>query len=123
MPSSKHLSQWQVEVSKPAELDFDEVIDYFISIGEFDQADKIITEFEETKLSLATLPDRGHYPEELQRIGVFSHKEIHFGVYRVVFHIDEALGWVFVDAILDGRRDVEKILKDRVFRVPKVTDD
>lgn len=117
MPKSKPLTRWRVEVSKSAELDFDEVVDYFIESGEFDHADNIINEFEIAKESLATLPDRGHYPEEFKRIGVFSHKEIHFGVYRVIYHIDAASGWVFMDAVLDGRRDVELILTDRILRV------
>lgn len=119
MPKSKSLPQWHVEVSKSAELDFDEIVAYFIKNDEFDHADKIITEFEGVKESLAALPDRGHYPEEFKRIGVFSHKEIHFGVYRVIYHIDAAQGWVFVDAVLDGRREVAQILTDRILRVPE----
>lgn len=117
MPKSKRLTRWHVEVSKSAEFDIDEVVDYFIESGELDHADKILNEFELAKESLATLPDRGHYPEEFKRIRVSSHKEIHFGFYRLIYHIDAALGWVFVDAVLDGRRDVELLLTDRILRV------
>ena len=118
MPKNKPLTRWHVEASKSAALDIDELVDYFIELGEFDYADNILTEFENVKEGLATLPDRGHYPEEFKRIGIFSHKEIHFGVYRVIYHIDTALGLVFVDTVLDGRRDVELILTDRILRTP-----
>jgi plasmid stabilization system protein ParE len=117
MPSDDSPPCWLVSVSEAAETDLNEVVDYFLRIGEFDHADTIFNEFENAKKSLETFPLRAHFTEDLKNVGVFSHREVHFFSYRVIFRVDEESKSVFIDAVLDGRRNVEQILMDRSLRV------
>jgi len=53
-------------------------------------------------------------PPELERVGVFEFREVHFKPYRI---LDEVVGArVYVHAILDRRRDLQDLLARRVLR-------
>ena len=116
MPEHEPLPRWQVRLATVAENDLDAIIDYFLQREEFDIAADVMRDFIHAKKSLETLPLRAHYPSELTDMGIYSHREIHFRVYRIIFRAQEALGQVHVDAILDGRRDILQILAQRLLR-------
>jgi len=109
---------WRVRVAKVAEDDLDEIIDYFIQIDELDVAAEIMDDFTLARKSLETLPLRAHYTNELKELVIYSHREIHFRVYRIIFRVHEELREVHVDAILDGRRNILQILANRLLRSP-----
>ena len=60
------------------------------------------------------MPERGHIPPELERIGVFGFREIHFKPYRIVYEIERK--GVFIHCVLDGRRDLQELLESRLLR-------
>ena len=64
--------------------------------------------------SLETLPQRGHCPPELERIGMMEYREVFFKPYRVIYRI--AGREVRVYAVLDGRRDLPDLLQERILR-------
>jgi len=68
----------------------------------------------ETCRAPESLPDRGHRPPELQRVGVAEFREVHGQPFRVVYEVvgDEVL----VHAVLDGRRDLQDLLAWRLLR-------
>ena len=60
------------------------------------------------------MPERGHYPPELEKLGIYQYLEIHLEAYRIIYQI---LGPdVFVHAVLDGRRDIQELLYQRLIR-------
>jgi toxin ParE1/3/4 len=60
------------------------------------------------------MPDRGHVPPELERIGVLEFREVFYKPYRIIYQI---IGNnVYIHCILDGRRDMQDILQQRVLR-------
>ncbi len=62
--------------------------------------------------TLETFPNRGHIPPELRAVGVSDFQEVHSVPYRVVY---EVVGLdVRVHAILDGRRDLQDLLAERL---------
>ena len=65
-------------------------------------------------LRLLSFPDRGHTPPELDRINVFSYKEIHYKPYRIIYQAIEHK--VYVHCVFDGRRDLQEVLESRIFR-------
>ena len=119
MPNNEPLPGWHVRVAQVAEADLNEIIDHFIQLDEIDHAADIVDAFSMAKEDLETLPLRAHFTHELQEMGIYSHREVHFNVYRVIFRINEDLGEVQIDAILDGRRDVAQILTNRLLRIPE----
>ncbi|MFW6131795.1 MAG: type II toxin-antitoxin system RelE/ParE family toxin, partial [Candidatus Aminicenantaceae bacterium] len=57
---------------------------------------------------------RGHVPPELERIGVYSYKEIHFKPYRIICEVSESI--VYIHCVLDGRRSLQELLEKRILR-------
>jgi hypothetical protein len=60
------------------------------------------------------MADRSHLPPELERISVLEFREVFFKAYRITYQI---IGNnVYVHCILDGRRDMQDSLQQRVLR-------
>lgn len=61
---------------------------------------------------LATLPERGRLVPELVAFGIRSFQEIVVSPYRIVYRVRGRE--VLVLAVLDGRRDLEDVLLERL---------
>jgi toxin ParE1/3/4 len=79
-----------------------------------EKAAKLSQNIEQVILSLETSPLRGHYPPELERLGVREYREVFFKPYRILYEV--AGGSVFIHCVLDGRRDLRDILQQRLLR-------
>lgn len=75
---------------------------------------RLLEQLESRCSHLADLPLRGHFPPELEWIGMTNYREVHFKPYRFIY---EVIGQeVFVYGILDGRRDMQSLLQRRLLR-------
>ena len=64
--------------------------------------------------SLADLAERGSVPKELLALGIAQYRQIIVKPFRIIY---EALPErIIVHAILDGRRDIESLLTQRLVR-------
>jgi toxin ParE1/3/4 len=63
---------------------------------------------------LKKFPERGHRPPELERIGVYQYRKVHFKPYRILYEISESR--VIIHCVLDGRRSLQEMLERRLFR-------
>jgi toxin ParE1/3/4 len=59
-------------------------------------------------------PGRGHFPLEFLKSGTREFREIHYKPYRIVYQTIERD--VFIIGILDGRRKLDVLLKERMRR-------
>jgi toxin ParE1/3/4 len=104
----------RVTIVEAAELDLYEIHLYVDSSDSPERADALLDGLERSIASLAENPERGHFPPELERIGIREYREIHFKPYRIVYAIHDAT--VIIHCILDGRRDMQSLLKHRLLR-------
>jgi toxin ParE1/3/4 len=74
----------------------------------------VLDQLELLCLRLAELPERGHVPPELDRVGVTSYREVHLKPYRVIYELIRQD--VFIHCVLDGRRDMQLLLARRLIR-------
>jgi len=65
--------------------------------------------------SLATMPKRGRIVPETSWVGVRALRELIVRPYRLIYRLDGEAS-VLVVAALDGRRDVEAVLLERLTR-------
>ena len=86
-------------------------VSHYISV---EKAEEIINGIEECCQSLTTFADRGHYPPELERIGIYEYKEVHYKKYRIIYRIINKE--VYIYTIIDGRRDLASVLERKLFR-------
>ena len=105
---------YEIFIIDDAEKDIFEIYQYVAIHDSPDKAEKLINNLEKTCYNLSTFPNRGFIPPELERVGAFDYKEIHFKPYRIIYQIMEAT--VYIHCILDGRRDLHHLLQERLLR-------
>ncbi|OGW49701.1 MAG: plasmid stabilization protein [Nitrospirae bacterium RBG_19FT_COMBO_42_15] len=76
------------------------------------KAEHLLDSIQKAMLSLETMPARGNHPPEMQRWGIFDFREIFFKPYRIIYEIRDKS--VFIHVVLDGRRNCEDLLHQRL---------
>jgi len=108
------LKRFRVRITEDAEQDLIDIYWYVARQDSVEQADQLLDQLEASCLRLAQLPQRGHIPPELERIGMTIYREIHFKPFRIIY---EMIGQdVFVHCVLDGRRALQSLLERRLLR-------
>ena len=108
------MKHYRALLTEDAELDLIDLYRYIARQDSVQNADYVIDELEALCSRLSELPDRGHVPAELDRIGVKNYREVNFKPYRVIY---EVIGQdVYIHGILDGRRDMQSLLQRRLIR-------
>jgi toxin ParE1/3/4 len=105
---------FKVYIIADAEQDIIEIFDYIALSDSIEKAEYVYKKIEEKCLSLSELPDRGHFPPELERIGIFEYKEVHFKPYRIIYQVIDSN--IYVHCVLDGRRELQELLEKRLLR-------
>ena len=109
--------KYRVHMVRDAEEDMLDIWRYVFLSGAPGNAEKLLDEFEHAITSLENMPERGHIPPELKRVNVHAYREIHVKVYRIIYQI---IGPdVFVHCVLDGWRDLQDFLQERLLRTPR----
>jgi toxin ParE1/3/4 len=105
---------FNVYLIEDAEKDLFDIYRYVSRNDSVGHANILIEKLEKTIFKLETIPDRGHIPPELERIGVLEFREVFYKPYRIIYQV---IGnYVYVHCILDGRRDMQDTLQQRVLR-------
>ena len=105
---------YKVNILIDAEEDILELYRYVTIHDSETNAEYLLSKIEETCLSLTSYPNKGHIPPELERIGIYNFKEIHFKPYRIIYQVIEKE--VFIYCVLDGRRSLQELLEKRLLR-------
>jgi plasmid stabilization system protein ParE len=100
-----------VEWTNVAEKDLEGIVDY-IAYDSIAEALKIFYKIKDRSSFLSTMPQRGRIVPELRQQGIFIYREILCTPWRIIYRISESK--VYVLAVIDGRRNVEDILLDRL---------
>ena len=106
--------KFSVTLIQEAEDDLFDIYGYILNNDSPAHAEYVLLKLQEACVRLDEMPERGHIPPELERIGITEFKEIHFKPYRIIYEIEKKT--VFIHCILDGRRDVQDLLERRLLR-------
>jgi len=106
--------KYRVNIVKSAEDDLLEIYKYIYFNDCEENADKMYAKLAEKIQSLQEFPNRGHIPPELKLLGVEDFLEISYKPYKIIYQIIKRV--IFVHCVLDGRRDIQKLLQERLIR-------
>jgi len=106
--------KYTVYLVEDAEKDLVDLYRYVAQNDSAEKEDRLLDNLEQTIHKLETMPGRGHFPPELEPIGVREYREIFYKPYRIIYQVKKSE--VFVHCVLDGRRDLQDILQNRVLR-------
>ena len=107
-------ARFRVEWTKAASADLEGIIQ-FIAKDSAPSAAKVYQRIRKRANTLRTFPERGHVVPELAELDVVNYRELSIPPFRIVYRIEKSR--VFVQAVLDGRRDLRQILSERLLRV------
>jgi addiction module RelE/StbE family toxin len=102
-----------VQWTEAAVRDLEELISYIAADSALD-AERILDKLEKRARALESAPARGRVVPELAHFGIRSWRELIVKPYRIIYRIDEST--VHVLAVLDGRRELQDLLLDRLIR-------
>jgi toxin ParE1/3/4 len=104
----------RVYIIADAEDDIFSIYRYVAMNDTVEKAELLLQNLEERIANLSELSNRGHIPPELEHIGIYEYREIHFKPYRIIYQIIESD--VYIHCVIDGRRDLEDLLQERLLR-------
>jgi toxin ParE1/3/4 len=103
-----------VHVTRHAEEDIAAILDYLLAQDAMPAAVELWQRFEDAFASLKLYPARGHMPPELQEYPDKRIRELHVGVYRLIYRYFDRD--VYILFVADGRRNIQDSLLERVLR-------
>jgi len=110
------VKHYRVRLAEDAKQDLIDIYRYIAFHDSVEKAAYVLDQLESLCARLTELPERGHIPLELDRIGVARYREIHFKPYRVIYEVTKQE--VFIHCVIDGRRDMQSLLERRLTRPP-----
>ncbi len=101
-----------VFLTKDAVRDLDKLFDLVALHDGPQKADYVLGQIERAFSRLSKFPERGVHPKELLALGIREYREIFFKPYRIIYRVREKK--VYILLIADGRRDMQKLLQQRL---------
>jgi len=104
--------RYEVLITQGAERDLEEIHDHIAEFDSPEKAEYVLSRLLEVAERLATFPDRGPHPKELQALGIREYRQTYFKPYRLIYRV---IGkQVFIYLIADGRREMQSLLAGRL---------
>ncbi len=108
------MKKYDVRFDQDAEDDLFDIYTFVAVNDSLEKADRLFAALRQTCLKLRKLPLRGNIPPELFEIGVTEFRELHCKSYRIIYSAESST--VYVHCVLDGRRDIQSLLQERLLR-------
>lgn len=106
--------EYRVIVADVARQDLRHLREYLVSTASIGTADTVIQRLLLKIETLNRFPERGSLPDELRELHIKHYRQTSVPPYRIVFKIDT--NHVTILIVADGRRDFQKLLRDRLLR-------
>ena len=107
------MNQYSVVWIDSARDDLFNIVDYIASESE-PTARKIYSKIKSKADSLSTFPNKGRVVPEFAEFSINIYREIIESPWRIIYRIHDSN--VIVLAVIDGRRDVEDILFEKILK-------
>lgn len=108
------MTRYAVLLTHDAQADLQDIYDYIAVHDAPAKAEAVLCKIESLVESLQQFPERGAVTKELRDIGIREYREVYFKSYRVIYRVWDSK--VFVYLIVDGRRDMQTLLTQRLIR-------
>ena len=105
---------YKVIIDPKAKQDLKEIFIYAALNDSLQSANKLLDSLENSCYKLEEYPERGNVPIELRATGIKRFLQIHYKPYRIIYEINK--NQVYIHAVLDGRRNIQEILSERLLR-------
>jgi toxin ParE1/3/4 len=104
---------FRVQWAEAAVRDLEELVGYIAADSPLN-AERVLDKLEKRARTLESAPVRGRVVPELAHFGIRNWRELIARPYRIIYRIEE--NTVNVLAVLDGRRELQDLLLERLIR-------
>lgn len=108
------MKRYKVYWTREATIDLEEIVDY-IAKDRVSAAKSVYKKIKFKCRQLNESPERCRRVPELLDIGIENYREVIVSPYRVIFKLTDSTVYIF--AVIDGRRDFESVLFERLLRI------
>ena len=105
--------RWRIIWTESAARDLNSIVAH-IALDSKDRARDILSRLRASAGTLREMPRRGRVVPELASFGVTTWRELIVSPYRIIFRLAEPQ--VEIRAVVDGRRDLQDVLLERLIR-------
>jgi len=102
-----------VSWAEPASTDLADLVAHIAAEAPLN-AQKVLERIQRRAARLTTSPQRGRVVPEMRTLGIAEFREVVVKPYRLIYRITKTQ--VIVLALLDGRRDLDDLLYERLVR-------
>ena len=107
--------RYAVELTAGAEQDLHDVVAFVATNDSPGRASALLDRLLATADTVASAPERGSVPRELQALGIREYRQTMFKPYRLIYTVrEQPRPAVFIVVIADGRRDIASLLQRRL---------
>jgi toxin ParE1/3/4 len=96
-----------------ASQDLESIVD-FIARDNPNAARPVLDSLRKRADTLKTFPERGRVVPELAHVGLYIYRELLVTPWRIIYRVSNI--FVYVMMVIDGRRNVEDLLLERLLR-------
>lgn len=104
--------KYEVLLTSSAERDLESIYDHIANSDSLVRANYVLDQLTETCKGLTRFPNRGICPHELVALGLHNYRQTFFRPYRVIYEVVDR--FVYVHLIVDGRRNMQVLLAQRL---------
>ena len=108
------MTRRRVRWSESAASDLEDLLNWIESDSGIDRAASVYRRLRKAASRLETTPQRGRRVPELLDLGVREYRELVVAPWRILYRVSKRD--VFVEAVLDARRDLAELLLARFAR-------
>ena len=108
--------RFRIAWTEVAANDYEAIVTYVAARSGRTRANKLAERIEKRIATLVSTPKRGRVVPELRALGVDRYREEIMKPYRIIYRATKTQ--VIVLAIVDGRRDLQELLVERVVNDP-----
>jgi len=102
------------EFAALAETDLVAIAGYLADQRDIETARRLVAKMRDRATALSQFPLRGAQPRELEGANRAGYRQLNEGPYRIIYRIADRR--VIIMMIVDGRRDMQTLLRERLLR-------
>jgi toxin ParE1/3/4 len=114
------MKKYSIRLTNDAKQDIESIAYYIARNDDPRKAKNLVAKLKAKIRSLSIFPERGSYPEELLLLDIRVVREVYYGPYRIIYRVVSKV--VQILAVVDGRRDLQAFLVNRVFQESEGTE-
>lgn len=107
------MPEYEVLWTQTARDDLEEIVS-FIAADNLIAALSVLDRIEKRAALLVVQPERGRVVPELREEGIRQYRELLERLWRIIYRVEQQI--IFVLGVLDGRRDLQTLLLERLVR-------